>query len=134
MSHDHITFFSQLQHEEKALYMSKVEKEVKNSDVYRRFSVLLRQSVDQAASQSITDEIATGKHPGDKNKAQILPVPKIRPFADLLIPTTDRRLTGQSCRCERIYATTLAPQPQISELHAQQTFPWPSAQVRSSRP
>ena len=49
MSHDHITFFSQLQHEEKALYMSKVEKEVKNSEVYKRFSVLLRQSVDQAA-------------------------------------------------------------------------------------
>ena len=62
LSHDHIAYFSELKHEEKALYMSRVEEALKGTPAYSNFSIMLRQAVDTAASASIAEEIATGRH------------------------------------------------------------------------
>ena len=72
MSHDHITFFSELQPDEKALYMSRVEDAVKSSPAYQKFSIRLRQSVDSAASMSIKEDMSAGKYHANASKVMFI--------------------------------------------------------------
>jgi len=72
LSHDHIAYFSELKHEEKALYMSRVEEALKGTPAYSNFSIMLRQAVDTAASASIAEEIAAGRHSQGTTKIDVL--------------------------------------------------------------